>query len=144
MSLDLSPELDAGNTDNFQSSTKSKNHQDSTKLELLDSRPSKVTLSTELESEEEEEREQSTRVPFMVNQSIKVLENSRKPDPTDLLLKRRLEEDAATLEFLTHTGLDKTPPTNSLKLSALTQHTKLSSKTQELTGLSQKSTTKEN
>ena len=70
--------------------------QDSTRLEFVDSRPNKVTSFTELESEEEEEREQSTRVLFMVNQFIKVSESSRKLDLTDQLLKRRLEEDAPT------------------------------------------------
>ena len=53
-------------------------------------------LSTELELEEVEEREQSIRVLFAVSQFIKVLENSRRPEVTDQLVKRRLEEDAAT------------------------------------------------
>jgi hypothetical protein len=61
----------------------------------LDSRLSKDTSSTESESEEVEEREQFIRVPFMVNQSTKVLESSRKPDLTDQLLRRKLAEDAA-------------------------------------------------
>merc|ERR1712086_112933 len=64
-----------------------------------DSNRSRDTPSTESESEEEEEREQSIRVSFTVNPFILVLESSRRPDPTDLLLKRRLGEDAAYKYF---------------------------------------------
>ena len=53
-------------------------------------------LFTESESEEEEEREQFIRVLSVVNQFIKVLENLRKPDLIDQLLKKKLEEDAQT------------------------------------------------
>merc|ERR1711957_17421 len=93
---DSCSESDAGSTDNSLSCTEFKDHLDSTRPELLDSNKSKDTSSTELESEEEEEREQSTRVSFMVNQSISVSESKRKLDPTETSLKRRLEEDAKT------------------------------------------------
>merc|ERR1712166_214298 len=93
---DSSLELDAGSTDNFQSCTESLDHLDLIRLELSDSSKSKDTLSTELESEEEEERELSIRVLSTVNQSILVSENKRKLDPTEMSLKRRLEEDAKT------------------------------------------------
>merc|ERR1712070_184457 len=105
MLSDSFSELDAGNTDNSLLSTRSKLHPDWIKPEPSDSNKSKDTLSTELESEEVEEREQSTRVSSMVSQSMEVLESSRRPDPTDLLLKRRLVEDAPTWESLTLTGL---------------------------------------
>jgi hypothetical protein len=59
--------------------------------ELSVSNKNKDTLSTELESEEEEEKDQLEKVSFMENQSTKVLENSRSKDPTDLLLKKKLE-----------------------------------------------------
>ena len=104
MLSDLSSESDAGSIDNFQLSTESKDHQDSTKLEPSDSSKSKDTLSTELESEEEEEREQSTRVSFTVSQSIWVSESKRRPDPTEMSLKKRSVENAQTSEFSTHTG----------------------------------------
>lgn len=97
-------ELDAGSIDNFQSSTESPDHQDSIRPEPSDSSKSKDTLSTELESEEEEEREQSTRVLSMVSQSITVSESKRRPDPTEMLLKKRLDASAPTLEFSTLTG----------------------------------------
>merc|ERR1711865_171832 len=96
MLSDSCSESDAGSTDNSPLSTESLDHLDSTRPELLDSNKSKDTLSTELESEEEEEREQSIRVLFMVSQSISVSESKRKLDPTEMLLKRRLEEDAKT------------------------------------------------
>merc|ERR1711935_338016 len=96
MSSDLSRESDAGNIDNFQSATKPLDHPDWIKLEPSDSNRSRDTPSIESESEEEEEREQSIRVSFTVSPSILVLESSRRPDPTDLLLKRRLVEDAPT------------------------------------------------
>merc|ERR1711935_657563 len=99
MSSDLSWESDAGNTDNFQSATKPLDHPDWIKLEPSDSNRSRDIPSTESESEEEEEREQSIRVSFTVNPSILALESSRRPDPTDLLLKRRLVEDAAYKYF---------------------------------------------
>merc|ERR1711998_537098 len=73
-----------------------------------------------------------------------VSESSRKLDPTETLLRRKLVEDAQTPEYLTHTGLDKTPPTNSSKLSALIQTIRPSEETPELTGSALKSTTKEN
>merc|ERR1711953_1668170 len=113
MGSDLSSESDAGSTDNFQSCISAKDHQDSTRLESSDSRPNKVTSFTESESEEEEEREQFTRELFMVSQSIKVSESSRRPDPTDQLPRRKLVEDAQTWEYSTHTGSVKTPLTNS-------------------------------
>merc|ERR1712086_33440 len=96
MLSDSSLESDMGSTDNFQSSIRFKDHQDWTRPEPSDSSKSKDTLSIELESEEVEEREPSTRVSSMVSQSMEVLESSRKPDPTDLLLKRRLVESAPT------------------------------------------------
>merc|ERR1712216_348604 len=95
------------------------------------------------ESEEEEEREQFTRELFMVSQSIKVSESSRKLDPTDLLLKRRLAEDVQTREFSTHTGLVKMPLTNSSKLSVLIHLTEPLEETQESTGFALKSTIRE-
>merc|ERR1711865_687652 len=70
MSLDSSLESDAGSTDNFQSSIRSKDHPDWIRPEPSDSSKSKDTLSTELESEEVEERELSIRVSFMVSQSM--------------------------------------------------------------------------
>ena len=96
MLSDSSSELDAGNIDNSQSSTRSEDHQDSIRPELSDSNKSKDTPSTELESEEEVEREQSTRVPSMVSQFISVSESSRRLDPTDQLVRRRSAEDAPT------------------------------------------------
>ena len=93
---DSSLESDAGSIDNFQSSTRSEDHQDSIRPELSDSNKSKDTPSTELESEEEVEREPSTREPFTVSQFMEVSESSRRLDPTDQLVRRRLEEDAPT------------------------------------------------
>ena len=93
---DSSLELDAGSIDNFQSSTRSEDHQDSIRPELSVSNKSKDTPSTELESEEEVEREPSTREPFTVSQFMEVSESSRRLDPTDQLVRRRLEEDAPT------------------------------------------------
>merc|ERR1711862_332648 len=43
----------------------------------------------------------------------------------------------------THTGLDKTPPTNSSRSSVLTQHTKPLEEIQESTGSAPRSTTRE-
>merc|ERR1711990_497615 len=60
-----------------------------------------------------------------------------------MLPKRKLVEDAQTREFLTLTGLDKTPLTNSSKLSVSIQTMLPSEETQELTGSALKSTTKE-
>merc|ERR1711865_863178 len=93
---DSCSESDAGSTDNSLSCTESLDHLDSTRPELLDSNKSKDTSSTDAESEQEEEREQSTRVSFMVNQSISVSESKRKLDPTETSLKRRSVEDAKT------------------------------------------------
>lgn len=136
-------ELDAGSIDNFQSSTESPDHQDSIRPEPSDSSKSKDTLSTELESGEEEEREQSTRVSSTESQSIKVSESSRKLDPTDLLPRRRLVESALTSESSTPTGLVKMPPTNSSRLSALIQTILASRRMPELTGSFQRSTIEE-
>jgi hypothetical protein len=61
------------------------------RLELLDSNKSKDTSFIELESEEEEEKDQLEKVSFMENQSIKVLENSKNKDLIDLSLKKKLE-----------------------------------------------------
>merc|ERR1711957_13358 len=144
MSLDSSLESDAGSTDNFQSSIRSKDHQDWIRPEPSDSSKSKDTLSTELESEEVEERELSIRVSSMVSQSMEVSESSRKLDPTDPSLRRRLVENAPTSESSTPIGLDKTLPTNSLRSSALIQTIMPSRKTQESTGSFLKNTTKEN
>jgi len=136
-------ELDVGNTDNSQLSTKLLDHQDLIRLELLDSSKSKDTPSTDAESEEEEEREQSTRELFLVNQSIKVLENKRKQDHTEILLKKKLVENVQTWEFSALTGLVKMPLTNSSKLFALIQVIMPLRKTPKSTGLFLKNTTKE-
>jgi len=61
------------------------------RLELLDLNKSKDTSFIELESEEEEEKDQLEKVSFMENQSIKVLENSKNKDLIDLSLKKKLE-----------------------------------------------------
>jgi hypothetical protein len=66
MLSDLSLESDAGSIDNFQSSTRFKDHQDWTRPEPSNSSQSKDRLSTELESEELVEREPSMRVSSMV------------------------------------------------------------------------------
>merc|ERR1711865_995596 len=144
MSLDSSLESDAGSTDNFQSSIRSKDHPDWIRPEPSDSSKSKDTLSTELESEEVEERELSIRVSFTVSQSMEVSRSSRKLDPTDPSLRRRLVENAPTSESSTPIGLVKTLPTNSLRSSALIQTIMPSRKTQESTGSFLKNTTKEN
>ena len=53
-------------------------------------------LFIESESEEEEEKGQLEKVSFTENQSTRELENLRSKDPTELLLKRKLEPKPPT------------------------------------------------
>ena len=53
-------------------------------------------LFIESESEEEEEKGQLEKVSFMESQSIRELENLRSKDPTELLLKKKLEQKPQT------------------------------------------------
>ena len=91
-------ELKLGNLDNSQSFTESPDHLDLIRLELLDSNKNKGMLFIESESEEEEEKDQLEKVSFMESQSIRELENLRSKDPTELLLKKKLEPKPQTWE----------------------------------------------
>lgn len=98
MFWDSFSESDLGNSDNFQSSIKSKDHLDLTKQENSDTRESKDMFSTESELEEVEERSQLARVLFTESPLIKVLTSWSPQDPIELLLKKELEEDAKISE----------------------------------------------
>lgn len=72
-------------------------------------------LYTELKSEEVTERDLLQRVLFVENLNLLVLPDLRTKRIINLLLRKELEENSQDLEFLTHIGLDKILPSNSLK-----------------------------
>ena len=85
-------ELEPGNIDNFQLSPELTILQDLIKPENWDTRPRMDTLCTELESEEEEERDQYIEVLFVGNQLQLVLINLSPQETWDLKPKKESVE----------------------------------------------------
>lgn len=83
-------ESELGNTDNFQLSLELTIPLDLIKLENLDTKPNKDLLSTELESEEEVERDQCTEVSFAESPPQSVSTNLNQQEILDLKPKKEL------------------------------------------------------
>jgi len=82
-----------GNTDNYQSFTVLLTHPDLTKLVVWDTKPSKVTLFTELESEEVVVRSSSEEVLLRESPLPKVSHNLSSKEVFVRSLKKELEEE---------------------------------------------------
>ncbi len=100
--------------------------------------------STDVESEEVEERDPSPRVSYTESPNIKELLVLNSKDPSETLLKKESVEDSETSVSSTHTGLVKTLPTNSSKSFSLILHTKPSREMLKLTGFADLFTNTEN
>jgi len=133
-----------GNTDNSQPSTESQSHLAQIKPEDWDTKLNKESSFKESELEEVAERNQSPRVLSTVSQPARELPSSNTRETTVLSLKKELAEDSVLSVSSTHTGLLKTPLTNSTKSSSSTHTTMPSETTQDLTGSPSQSTREEN
>ena len=87
MSWSSFSEWEHGNSDNYQVLTDAPDHLDQIRPEDWVTKESKDSPSSELESEEVEEKRESPKVLSTVNQSDKVLMNLKPTTTSDLLLK---------------------------------------------------------